>query len=186
MMENLATNYIREERYDEERKAQVVKKSGMSDEEFSKFVSELPEVKAARQAQEAAQAAARQAQEQQAQARIDEQLKEISALDPSITKLEDLQGMKNYSQFYELVKRGNTLVDAFKLANYDTLTRNTAAAARQAATNAARGKEHLTQTATRGAGAVSVPNDVRETYRTFNPDATDAEIQQHYNKYVKK
>jgi len=84
------------------------------------------------------------------------------------------------------VKKGNNLVDAFKLANYDTLTSSTAAASRQAAINAAQSKQHLSQTTTRGAGAVSVPADVKEAYRAFNPNATDAEIQQHYNKYVKK
>ena len=172
--------------FEAEKKARVLKKSGMTDAEFNEFVANLPEVREAKQAQQAAQEAAKQAQEQQARMRVDEQLKEISAIDPSIKELKDIAKMETYPKFYELVKKGNNLVDAFKLANYDTLTSSTAAASRQAAINAAQSKQHLSQTTTRGAGAVSVPADVKEAYRAFNPNATDAEIQQHYNKYVKK
>lgn len=172
--------------FEAEKKARVLKKSGMTDAEFNEFVANLPEVREAKRAQQAAQEAAKQAQEQQARMRVDEQLKEISAIDPSIKELKDIAKMETYPKFYELVKKGNNLVDAFKLANYDTLTSSTAAASRQAAINAAQSKQHLSQTTTRGAGAVSVPADVKEAYRAFNPNATDAEIQQHYNKYVKK
>lgn len=94
----------------------------MSDDEFREFVQGLPEVKQAKEAQAAAETAARQAREQQAKLKVEEQLKEISALDPSIQELKDLAKMETYPKFYELVKRGNTLTDAFKLANYEALT----------------------------------------------------------------
>lgn len=173
-------------RFEAEKKARLLKKSGMTDEEFNQFVSELPEVRQAKQAQAAAEEAAKQAREQQARLKVDEQLREISALDPSIKELKDIAKMETYPKFYELVKKGNSLTDAFKLANFETLNRSTAAASRQAAINAAQGKSHLAQTASRGTGAASVPADVKEAYRAFNPNATDAEIQQHYNKYLKK
>lgn len=169
-----------------QRKARILKKSGMTDEEFKQFVAGLPEVKQAKEAQAAAETAAREAREQQAKLKVEEQLKEISALDPTIKELKDLAKMENYPKFYELVKRGNTLTDAFKLANYEALTGRAAAASRQAAINSAQGKQHLSPTTQRGAGAVSVPADVKAEYLAFNPDATDAEIQQHYNRYMKK
>lgn len=172
-------------RLEADRKARLLKKSGMSDEEFQQFVQGLPEVKQAKEAQAAAETAARQAREQQAKLKVEEQLKEISALDPTIQELKDLAKMETYPKFYELVKRGNTLTDAFKLANYEALTGRAAAASRQAAINSAQGKQHLSPTTQRGAGAVSVPADVKTEYLAFNPDATDAEIQQHYNRYVK-
>lgn len=172
-------------RLEADRKARLLKKSGMSDEEFQQFVQGLPEVKQAKEAQAAAETAARQAREQQAKLKVEEQLKEISALDPTIQELKDLAKMETYPKFYELVKRGNTLTDAFKLANYEALTGRAAAASRQAAINSAQGKQHLSPTTQRGAGAVSVPADVKAEYLAFNPDATDAEIQQHYNRYVK-
>ena len=173
-------------RYDEEQKNRVLKKSGMTDDEFNKFVADLPEVKQAREAQAAAEEAARQAREAQAKVKLDEQIKSISVLDPTIKTVEDLTKMANYPKFYELVKKGNDLVDAFKLANYDALTSSAAAASRQAAINAAQSKQHLTPTAQRGQGAVSVPNDVKESYRMLMPGITDAEIQQHYSGYLKK
>lgn len=172
-------------RLEADRKARLLKKSGMSDEELQQFVQGLPEVKQAKEAQAAAETAARQAREQQAKLKVEEQLKEISALDPSIQELKDLAKMETYPKFYELVKRGNTLTDAFKLANYDALTGRAAAASRQAAINSAQGKQHLSPTTQRGAGAVSVPADIKAEYLAFNPDATDAEIQQHYNRYMK-
>lgn len=172
-------------RLEADRKARLLKKSGMSDEEFQQFVQGLPEVKQAKEAQAAAETAARQAREQQAKLKVEEQLKGISALDPSIQELKDLAKMETYPKFYELVKRGNTLTDAFKLANYDALTGRAAAASRQAAINSAQGKQHLSPTTQRGAGAVSVPADIKAEYLAFNPDATDAEIQQHYNRYMK-
>jgi hypothetical protein len=80
------------------------------------------------------------------------------------------------------VKRGNTLADAYRLANFEALTSSTAAATRQAAINSMQGKQHMGQTKERGTGAVSVPADVKEMYRALNPGATDAEIQAHYNR----
>jgi len=72
---------------------------------------------------------------------VDEQLKKISELDPNIRELQDLAKMPSYPQFYELVKKGNSLLDAFKLANFETLSQGTAARARQAAINAAQSKQ---------------------------------------------
>lgn len=173
------------EQYERERNERVRKKVGMSDDEFKQYVDSLPEVRQAKEAAAAAETAARQARSQQARMKVEEQLKEIGALDPSVKTLEDLAKMANYAAFYDMVKRGLTLAEAYKLANYDALTQGAAAAAKQAAINAAAGKEHLTPTTPRGTGAVSVPADVMEQYRAFNPGATDAEIQAHYNKYHK-
>lgn len=171
--------------FEAEKKARILKKSGMTGEEFKQFVEELPEVKQAKRAKAAAETAERQAREQQAKLKVEEQLKEISALDPTIKELKDLAKMETYPKFYELVKKGNSLTDAFKLANYEALTGRAAAASRQAAINSAQGKQHLSTTTQRGAGAASVPADVKEKYLAFNPGATDAEIQQHYNRYLK-
>nr|DAL51635.1 MAG TPA_asm: hypothetical protein [Caudoviricetes sp.] len=170
------------QRYDEERKARVMKKSGMSDEEFEAFVNDLPEVRQAKEAQQAAERAQQEANEAQAKVRVDEQLREIGKLNPNIRELKDLAAMETYPRFYELVKKGNTMVDAYRLANFDALTSSAAAATRQAAINSMQGKQHMGQTKERGAGAVSVPADVKEMYRALNPGITDAEIQTHYNR----
>ena len=152
---------------EEDRKNRILKRTGMSEEEFDRYVDSMPAVKAAKERAAAAEAAERAAKEEQAKARIEEQ-------------------MKTYQEFYALVKRGNSLSDAFKLVNYDKITRRIAAGAAQADRNAAASKAHLTRTAPRGRGSATVPPEIRAEYKAFMPDATDAEITAHYNKYLKK
>lgn len=174
------------QRYDAERKASLLKKSGMSDAEFSAFIDGLPEVQQAKAAQRAAEQARRAAMETQAKLRTEEELKEIGKLNPNIRELKDLTAMETYPRFLELVRRGNTLLDAYRLANLDALASGAAAATRQAAINAVQSKQHMGQTKERGTGALRVPEDVKAMYRALNPGATDAEIQAHYNRSHKK
>lgn len=159
--------------------------AGLDDAGYRAFVDGLPEVKEAREAKAAADKTRQDAEAERARVKMDEQLREIAKLNPEIRELKDLSAMETYPQLYELVQKGNTILDAYKLANYDALTRSAAESAKQAARNAAQSKQHLTQTTSRGAGAVQVPEDVKAQYRMFNPDATDAEIQAHYARYHK-
>ena len=62
-----------------------------------------------------------------------ETLKEIGKLNPNIRELKDLAAMETYPKFYELVKKGNTLVDAYRLANFEALTSSAAAATEKTA-----------------------------------------------------
>ncbi|MCD8004482.1 MAG: hypothetical protein LUE91_02335 [Oscillospiraceae bacterium] len=142
-------------------------------------IARLPQVQ---QAKRQAEAARREAEQLQAKLKVEEQLRQISQLNPEVRSLADLARQPNYKELYRLVQKGNTLTDAYKLANYDALVQSAAAASRQAAVNAAVGKNHLQQTTTRGAGAAQVPAEVRELYRAFNPGVTDSEIQAHYAK----
>lgn len=174
------------ERFQADQREKLQKKSGMNQAQFNQFLNSLPEIRQAREAQAKAEQATRQAREQAAKANLEQQLKEISQLDPTIKELKDLTRMPNYQTFYDLVKRGNTFTDAYKLANFDALTQRAAQASRQTAMQAAASKEHLTATTQRGQGAVTVPDDVKAEYRAFNPDATDEEIARHYNKYVSR
>lgn len=172
------------QRFEAERKAEILTKSGMTEDEFDRFVGELPEVREARQRAEQAEREMEAARAEQAQRRIDAQVKEIAALDASVQTLADLTKMDNYDQFYAFVQKGNSLVDAYRLANFERLTQSAAAQAAQAAANTSRSKGHLKGTAARGTGSISVPASVKEEYRLFNPDATDAEIERHYKKYA--
>ena len=163
----------------QEKQREVAESAGMSDEEFAQFVNNLPAVANYRKAAE-------KARQQEQKMVLEEQITAIAKLDPSVKTVADLIKRPEYQQIYSYVKNGNlSIVDAFKLANYDTLTQNAAAGARQAAINSTAGKEHMSPTQTRGSGAVTVPADVKEQYRLFNPDATDAEIQAHYARFHK-
>lgn len=161
-----------------ERRESMAKKAGMSKEDFDEYIQSQPEVKEARAAQE-------QARRQAAQAQIAEELKEISALDPSIHELGDIAKSDKGAEINELINRGYRLVDAFKLANFDRLRDMDESAIRQRTINSAAGKSHLTSTKSRGQGMTSVPRDTMDTYRIFFPDMSDSDIQKEYNRWEK-
>ena len=95
--------------------------------------------------------------------------------------------MPTAKEFYALVQKGNSFLDAFRLANYDRLTAQAAEAAKQQAQNLSRSKDHLTATTgQRGGGAISVPPDELRMFRELNPGASEADIQAYYNKYKGK
>lgn len=172
------------QQYQEHQKQNVLQKTGMTQEEYKAFVDNLPEVRAAREAKAAADQAAMEAREQQARSKVEAQLKEIQGMDPAIKTLQDLSKMETYPKLYDMVKRGYSIVDAYKLANYDALTNRAAEASRKAAVTAVQSKQHLTTTKSRGDGAVSVPESVLEEYRVLNPGASREEIQKHYQRYM--
>ena len=100
------------ERFEADQKAKLMEKAGITQEEFQAFVQGLPEVRAARQAKAEAEAAARQAREQEAKARVDEQLRQIRAIDPTVKELGDLAKLDTYPKLYDMVKRGYSILDA--------------------------------------------------------------------------
>lgn len=147
---------------------------GWSREEFMQKVKELleREEKARRESEAEAQ-----------RAQIEAELKEIHRLDPSINTTEDLLKMPAAKEFYAYVRRGNTLVDAFYLANRERLAAAAAETARQQTMSASRSKDHLQSSgASRGAGADSVPAEEMQLFKLLNPTATEVEIQKYYNR----
>lgn len=166
---------------EEDRRAKLLKKAGMSEEEFTKLAAEQPEIKA--QLEEA-----REAKRQAAAAAMNEQLRQIHELDPAINTVEDLAKMPNYAEFYRFVKQNRlSLVEAYRLANMERLSERAAAATKQAAINAAQSKAHLEATKSRGKGGdvPAISAEVLEYYRAINPKATEAEIRADYARYLK-
>lgn len=170
----------------ENRKNEFLKRTGMSEEEYKSFVDNLPEVARARLDAEKAKSARLDAERTRAKAMLDDEVKKISSLDSSIKSVEDITKSENYPQIYEKVKRGYSLYDAFLSVNHTRLKDINAASARQKALNSISGKEHLTASSERGKGSASVPREIADAYREFNPKATDAEIQKHYDRYLKQ
>ena len=167
---------------DEAGKREFMTRHNMTNEQYDSFVDSLPEVRAAREAARAADEAKSEADRAAARTKIDSEIKAISELDPSVKSLSDIAALDTYPEIYAMAKRGYSLVDAYKLANFETLSGRQVAAAKQAAINSVVGRSQLTKTASRGTGGVSVPADVMEQYRALIPDATDAEILRHYQK----
>lgn len=133
------------------------------------------------------QLAAERMKTQDERARIvaDEQIRQIAQLDGTIRSVEDLLAMPEYEAFYALVKKGASLVEAYKLTHYEALMRQTAACSARQATRSVASRQHLTALAG-GAGDgdyLSVPSDVAAQYRLSKPGITDAEIRRKYRKY---
>lgn len=167
------------QRFVEEQRKEVQEKAGMSPEDYQRFVDSLPEVQAGKAAQQ-------KVMDLEIRAKIDSQMREIQMISPEIKSMEDLSKLDNFNKLYDMVGRGYELADAYKVLNYDRLTAKTAEAAKQKALNSIGGKDHLQPATPRGQGAVPVPADVVAEYRALMPEATDAEIQAHYNKYARK
>lgn len=158
-------------------------------EDLDAMIAGNPAVKAAQEAarqQQEAERTAREAQERTAfQAQVDREIAEIGKLDPSVKSVEDLLRKPNAQQFQEYVRRGNTFLDAYYLANREELAarrEETARKAAQAAALEARSRDHLRSTGSVGSGAAAVPRDVMELYREMLPNASEADIIAHYNK----
>ena len=145
---------------------------------------------AVQQAQQIQQQAAQQHSQQRAEAervRIEGQFAKIAELNPNIKGLADILAMDTAPAFRDNVAKGMDFYDAYRLANMDTMAQEKAQRAVQAAKSNARGKEHLRATGNaRGSGAASVPQAEMKLYRMMNPNMTDAQIQAHYNQYLKR
>ena len=167
------------QRFVEEQRKEMQEKAGMSPEDYQRFVDSLPEVQAGKAAQQ-------KVMDLEIRAKIDSQMREIQMISPEIKSMEDLSKLDNFDKLYDMVGKGYELADAYKVLNYDRLTAKAAEAAKQQALNSIGGKNHLQPVTPRGPGAVPVPADVVAEYRALMPEATDAEIQAHYNKYARK
>lgn len=163
-----------------------LKAGKLTPEALNQAIAQNPAVQQVQQMARESEEAKRRAAEAEAKVRIDAELKEIGKMDPTIKGPEDLLKMPKAKEFYAYVKRGFSFLEAYKMANFDTLTTRTAEAARQQAMTNARGKNHLTGTRQQGAGALSVPADELAMFRAFNPDATDEQIQEFYNRNKRK
>lgn len=124
-------------------------------------------------------------QDERARIVADEQIRQIAQMDGSIQSVSDLMAMPEYGEFYALVQKGVSMVQAYKLTHYDALmARATAGSARQAARSVA-SRQHMSALAG-GSGTgeyLSVPAEVAAQYRLSKPGITDAEIRRKYRKY---
>ena len=169
--------------FDQAKLQQDLQSGKLTADTLAKAIAQNPTIKQAEILVNKARMQAETAEREAMQAKIDAEIGQIHQMDPSINSVEDLLAMPNADHFRQLVKRGNSFLDAYKLANYDQLTQRAAAAARQQAQNLARSKSHLTAGSQQGAGAATVPTGEMELFRMFNPQASDSAIQEYYNKY---
>lgn len=114
---------------------------------------------------------------------LEAQMQIIQSVDPAVKSLADLRAQPEFSRFDRLVKSGMAISDAYKLACFDRLGRQQAAAARQAAINDARAKEHLAPVGGGQAAEDGLTDEIIRNYRQYNPRWTRAQIAAFHRSY---
>lgn len=116
---------------------------------------------------------------------LEDQIKEISGFYPEVKSLEDISKMETFRTFDRYVRSGMNLVDAFKLANYDSLVGRGAAASRQAAINSAKSTGHLIPVdggANGPEGEVDIPKNELGLWQDIYPGLSYKELKAKYNR----
>ena len=157
---------------------QKLQESGLSADFLDKLIAQNPTV---RQAQEIMA----QTQRQEADRQLASDLAEIAKIDPNIKSLADLSATENFQAILQMVNQNHlSVLDAYKIANFDSITSRRADAAKQAAINSAKSKDHLETTNTVAAKDkqnIPIPADQISRWRDSYPGLTDAELTAKYN-----
>ena len=137
-----------------------------------------------------AQQVIEQTKQNEAVAQLQRDIAEISKYDPSIKTLEDLANLPNYMDMVNYVANTGgkaSIVDAYKLLNFDNFMNHTNEAARQKAINQMRGKDHLatqTQNVATDDEVIEVPNDIMARWK--EEGKTEKQIRELYKTVASK
>ena len=125
------------------------------------------------------------------QAQVEAELAEIRKYDPSIQTIQDFRNLDRAEAFFSEIREHNhSFVEAYRIAYADKIAaasaKKAAAASAQRTLNNARSKDHMRPAGARGAGDVAVPADVLQHFRALGIKATNEEIRQYYQKFMKR
>ena len=163
--------------YEQQYQADQMRQAGIDPGVLNQMIEQNPVVQQARQM-------TAKMQQEEGQRYIEGQVAEISKVDPSIKSFADLTKADTFPQFDAMVRRGYSLVDAYKIVNFDRLSGQRAAAAKQQALNSVNGKNHLNTTKGAGSGEdVVVPEETMAMYRSAFPNWTKQQIIDDYKKH---
>lgn len=111
-------------------------------------------------------------------------ISEINSVDPDIKSVDDLLNIPNYDAYYDLVSKGYSLTDAYKIVAFDKITSHKAASAAQVVKNNIESKGHMKSMTGGQPNDVIVPDDVLAMYHKNLPQMSEQEIKDHYKKYL--
>lgn len=123
----------------------------------------------------------------EAEAQLQRDLAEVSKYDPSIKNIHDLAELPNFPEILDRVSRGASLVEAYKMVNFDNFMQHTNEAARQQAINQMRGKSHLPSqpnTVATENDDVEVPSEIMSRWKTEGK--TEKQIRELYRSVASK
>ena len=162
----------------QQRTEQQLRDSGIDPEVLNRAVQQSPVV------QQAQQLMAKQ-QEDAAQRALQEQLAAIGKLDPAVKSMADIVKMPEFAQFDAYVRGGMPMDAAYKAACYDRLAQQRADASKQAAINAAKGKQHLSPTVGGGEVQSDIPAGELEKWQAWFPEKNAEQLNALYRKVHK-
>ena len=122
-----------------------------------------------------------------ADAQLQRDFAEITKYDSSIKSMQDLANLPNFPEILARVERGASLVDAYKMVNFDNFMQHTNEAARQQAINQMRGKDHLatqSQNVATEDDMVDVPKDIMARWK--EDGKTEKQIRELYKSVANK
>lgn len=134
-----------------------------------------------------AQAVIEANQKAQFEAALNESVKEISKIDPSIKTADDIFSAPNWNDVFDYVQKGMDLTAAYKVVNFDKLMANTTAGAKQATINNMKGMQHLNQTNGLNVGndgEVDIPQSELGIWQRAFPDLSLKELKAKYNRVI--
>lgn len=125
-------------------------------------------------------------QDREARQQVQEDIKAILALDKSYESQDDLIQSEAFQQAVDMCRNtpGLHLPDAYKIVNFDALRSTSVKAAKQAAVNQAKGKEHLVSSPNTptGKGGVEIPETDLSKWKKMFPDKSNKELNALYAK----
>lgn len=173
--------------YQQAYNAEVLKNAGIQQTQFDQMVNADPRIQQAQQIIAQQEMMKRQSQQMQEQQKLNDSVAKIRKFDKSIKTEQDIIDNPHFQEIAAMYNRGYSLEDAYYLANRADIEQKKQAATRQQAMNQMTSKQHMRATGNSGAGdAIVVPADVMAMYREMNSDWTDAQIQAHYARHLKK
>lgn len=163
--------------------ARELKAGNLTPDVLNQAISQHPAVQAAQQLVRQNQQQEQRAKEEKARQAMEAEIAIIAKSDPSIKTAQDVLNSPHGAAIYQKVMKGYSLSDAWHSENRESIQQHNQEAARMQAQANLRSKEHLQPTGSVGTGAPTVPREVMDSYRMFNPNATDEQIQRHYAKF---
>lgn len=179
-----AEEYIEAMRYQQRVQAEAqMKQGGVDPSIIQQLIASDPTVREAHEIMERQKVA-------EQDARIAREIADIAKVNPAIKTVDDLAKDASFPEVYERWEksgRQESLFDIYRLVNFDTLTSQKSEAAKQAAINQAKGKQHLTKTngveqpATEN---VPIPDNVLDSWKQAYPNLSMQELTAKYNSVI--
>lgn len=134
-----------------------------------------------------AQAATAELNNYRAQQKLEADYKEILALDPSLNSVEDILNDPSMPLMAERVAQGMSLVDAYKIVNFDKVFNSKEAAVKQQTINQVKGKNHLSTGAAVNVSSdlEDIPANMLEDFKDRFPEKSPKELKALYNQVLK-